>query len=532
MTIDARTVADGQELEYDICIVGGGAAGITIAREFIGKPYKVCLLESGGLGDPDEKTESLRDGKNIGIDYYDIKDLTYRGMGGNTGRWASFIRPFVPIDFEKRDWVPYSGWPFGLETLEPYQEKATQICGVGENVYDTDTLIKNARDSALKPLPFNPDRLETHMWRFRIPPQNWRDAYKDELEAAKNVDVYLFGNVVDIQTNDAIKQVEKVQVKCVSGTGFKVKARAFILAMGGVETPRVMLASNWERQKTGIGNQNDLVGRFYMEHPHFYRSAMALFAKHEDFPALYTWEARTEHSILGGITPSAKLQRERKILNYVTTFANSTYAFGEASMGQNLLGSIRGFMNDLGSMASRSFRNNYFRDWFGMRTYRRLFVEFHPMIEQAPNPDSRVTLSDEKDMLGLPRIQLNWQMTELDRHTLFTVNQVIAEEMGAAGLGRVRIDYSEADQEWPKWQYTDGPSLGGGWHYMGTTRIHEDPKQGVVDPDCKVHGLNNLYISGCSLFPTVSFANPTLTIVILALRMVDHLNNRLAAKEI
>ena len=149
---------------------------------------------------------------------------------------------------------------------------------------------------------------------------------------------------------------------------------------------------------------------------------------------------------------------------------------------------------------------------------------FHLMTrqEQAPNPLSRVTLSPERDALGMPRARLDWRLTELDRRSFRAFYEVLGREMGRAGIGRVQMrDWvlAAADSPWPS-------SLGGGWHHMGTTRMHPDPKQGVVDADCRVHGIANLWVAGAAVYPTAGCVNPTLTLVALTLRLSDHLKTR------
>ncbi len=527
MASDARNVPKDTTINCDICIVGGGAAGITLAKALIGKSYQVVLLESGGIQAADELTNSLRDGENIGLPYFPIKDLTNRALGGNTSRWANFIVPFDDIDFEKRDWVPYSGWPFTRETLMPYYEPANKLCGIEDFNYDPHELAARIGDPIFRPLPLDPQRIETKMWRFYLPPLNFKTAYFAEIEQAPNIETYLYANVVDIQVNDAVKQVERIKVAAINDNQFWVSSRVFILAMGGIEIPRLLLASN-QVQSSGLGNQYDLVGRFYQEHPHFYRSAIVLIPEPDQYPALYTWEAMTFHQVLAGLTPAPALQAKEQILNGSVELANAVNPWGSSLFADGFLNHVQSVLSDLRSLSARGLRNARFRDWFNLRTYRRPVLEFHPRMEQAPNPDSRITLSSEKDMLGLPRIRLDWRLNDLDRRSLHRFNEVIAEEIGKAGIGRVRIEYTETDTPWPPpWQEPDGPSSMGGWHYMGATRMHDDPKQGVVDADCRVHGLSNLYISSSSVFPTGSFANPTLTIVALALRMVEHLDDRL-----
>jgi choline dehydrogenase-like flavoprotein len=143
--------------------------------------------------------------------------------------------------------------------------------------------------------------------------------------------------------------------------------------------------------------------------------------------------------------------------------------------------------------------------------------------EQAPNPNSRITLSAEKDALGMPRAVLDWQLTELDKRSIRTYYKVLGQEIGRSGVGRVQLrDWLLSDDHsWPAF-------LSGGWHHMGTTRMHVDPKKGVVDANCRVHGFGNLYVAGAAVYPTAGSANPTLTLVALSLRLSDHLRSRIS----
>ena len=146
----------------------------------------------------------------------------------------------------------------------------------------------------------------------------------------------------------------------------------------------------------------------------------------------------------------------------------------------------------------------------------------HTRLEQAPNPNSRVMLSDQKDALGVPRIKLDWQLTALDKRSIRQLYETLGQEAGRQRIGRIQLQDWLLEDE-PMWP----PYLGGGWHHMGTARMHEDPKQGVVDAQCKVHGLSNLYVAGSATFPTAGAANPTLTLIAMALRLSDHLKEKM-----
>jgi choline dehydrogenase-like flavoprotein len=142
--------------------------------------------------------------------------------------------------------------------------------------------------------------------------------------------------------------------------------------------------------------------------------------------------------------------------------------------------------------------------------------------EQAPNPESRIVLSAENDELGMPRANLRWKFTPIDKRSMRVYYELLGREMGRAGLGRVQImDWllDGDDTAWPN-------HLSGGWHHMGTARMHEDPRQGVVDANCRVHGIANLFVAGGAVYPTGGAVNPTLTVVAMALRLSDHLKNK------
>jgi choline dehydrogenase-like flavoprotein len=138
--------------------------------------------------------------------------------------------------------------------------------------------------------------------------------------------------------------------------------------------------------------------------------------------------------------------------------------------------------------------------------------------EQSPNRDSRVTLGTKRDPLGLRRPVIDWQISDIDRHTLATASRFFAQALTQANLGHVRV------AAWLLREATEGVEpITGDWHQMGTTRMADTAQRGVVDSDCRIFGIDNLFIAGGSVFPTGGAINPTLTIVALALRLADHL---------
>ena len=538
MLIDARALPADETIHTEICIIGGGAAGITLAREFINQPHQVCLLESGGL-DFDEATQSLYKGENVGVPYFPLKESRARYLGGSTNLWGGWSRPLDDIDFEDRPWMPYSGWPIAKADLVPYYERAQRVCNLGPFEYDYE-YWKDALHQQQRQQPgFCGDRLVPCIWQI-IPPTHVRfgQAYKAEIEQARNINAYLHANVVEIETNDTAQVVTRVRVASLNGQKFWVSAKVFILGVGGIENPRLLLASN-KVQPNGLGNQHDLVGRFFMEHPYLISGKVRLSSP----AALYTQKNfRLGETFMGtALGLSKTVQQREQVLNFgarllpvqeewVEAFnrlksmnrqKQEHKAFPSLMEGRKFR-SETSAMEDLGKVIANL-------DRVAARTYKKLFhkksfeqanfCDTHLIAEQAPNPDSRVTLSNERDSLGLNRAQLDWRLSSIDKYTIARSQQIIAEEFEHSGLGQFEIELTDDDSSWQL--------LTGSYHHMGTTRMSKNPRAGVVNEHCQVHGVSNLYIAGSSVFPTSGLSNPTLTIIALAVRLADHLKVRM-----
>jgi choline dehydrogenase-like flavoprotein len=324
-----------------------------------------------------------------------------------------------------------------------------------------------------------------------------------------SVTVCLHANVTAVETDSTAQKVERLRIRCLNGKKLYLSAKLFILALGAIETPRLLLLSNkvW---KNGLGNDNDLVGRFFMEHPHLW-SGMYIPADERMFgrSGLYALHRAKGVPIMGKLTLSEEVIRRERMLNYVVSLHPKIcplpHEAGKGSRKAGYKGNGKAFA-DVRRVAEGVCRK--IRD----RKKIKVFSLNH-MSEQRPNPDSRVTLSEERDALGQRRSRLDWRMTPLDMRTIIRGQQIIDEELGRAGLGRLHIEMEDE---------TPPPHLTGGWHHMGTTRMHTDSKKGVVDEHCRVHGVSNLFVAGPSVFPTGGYANPVLTTVALSLRLADY----------
>jgi choline dehydrogenase-like flavoprotein len=499
MFIYARELNNGQHIESDVCIIGAGAAGITIAREYIGTSANVVLLESGGL-EFDKKTQSLYDGKNIGIPSFGLNVNRLRYFGGTTNHWAGHCRPLDPIDFEQRSWVAHSGWPISRADLAPSYRRAQPVVGLGPYEYDDLGFWLRGRDTSA--LDFDENRLKTVVYN-QSPPTRFGKEYRQELKDARNITVYLNANVLEIECNETATQVAGLKVACIDGPNFSVSAKIYILATGGMENARILLLSN-QVATAGLGNDNGLVGRFFMDHLLLRPGADISFSDPRINLPLY----ETIQNVAGGrmfavIASPEKLLRKEKLNNFRIHLIKSKPKASDAD------GRIFSDIDGVPGAEDHSL------DELPSRKNNRDFIALHLVLEPIPNPDSRIVLSDSTDYFGQRKINVDWQVHNRDLDNAYRAMELAAMEFGRLGLGRAYGEIFKDHSLWPG-------NMEAGKHHCGTTRMTDNPKTGVVDKNCKLNNVSNLYIAGSSLFPTIGYANPTLTIVALALRLADH----------
>ena len=526
MLLDALTIPLDSMLEALVCVIGAGPAGITIARELSARGIEVLLIESGAERHTNAAGDFLRDSS---IGYPSHTDRTrQRGFGGTSNHWTSSglrVRPLDPIDFEQRQEVPNSGWPFGYAEPEPFYRRAQESLELGPYVYDG-AAWEDVEKAPRLPLP-GPD-VRTEMFQFAS-----RDHFMrlyDEVASTPSIRLLLHSTVAELVATPEGTALDHLSVVARDGRRFSVRAKAYVLACGGIENARLLLASRSSRSE-GLGNEQDLVGRYYMEHI----STDSAFFWPSDPRLVERLRLYGEHWIVGdaklqgflALSPEA-LRRERlqnaafwvmpSRREWATSGVRSLRALGSGvrrrPWGGHVGGHALNILKDGDDVARWLYRYPR-RDYRGLEVVRLRF-----MAEQSPNYASRVTLDDRKrDRIGLPRVQLDWRLTEADLDSVRRSEAVIARALLAAGVGELRGMFGSESP----------PALVvGNAHHMGTTRMHQDPKRGVVDANSRMHAMPNLFVAGSSVFPTGGFANPTLTIVALALRLSDHLQNQLA----
>lgn len=467
-------------IRCDIAIVGAGPAGIILAEQFKNTPYEVCVLESGGF-EAEAPIQQLAEGTlqsptpALEKDYVSLHSV--RHFGGTGSIWGGYCRQLDEVDFEQRD-LPFAHqWPITkADLLDYYPWHAL------ENKYDTRAIANSA--------------LQVKYYERVVYPFDalLKNLFVDD----KNIRIITHATVTDLiqHSTNSLAHLNMVNGRQQS---FTVKAKAYVLACGGIGNVKILLNANGV-DKNGVGNGYDQVGRHFMEHPHFqfFGPPALLWLADKNADWLYHDERYKPTLSL-----SAEKMRSEKLLNFSAQISNA-FEDGYKGSGSNLY--RPNFKNLSASSSGGAFYAMAFR------------------AEQAPNPDSRVTLiekglSADKDALGLQRVHLNWQLTEADQASLFRSIYLLAEELGKSSMGRLRL---MLDEKTP-WQ-----SMVGGGHLMGTTRMSEKPEEGVVDKNCKVHGKDNLFIAGSSVFATSGVANPTLTLMALSRRLAAHLKDTLA----
>lgn len=525
MISDARELPENEELECDLCIVGGGPAGITLAREMIGSPLRVILLESGDLGYEDD-TQSLYQGESVGLKVTPMDRTRLRILGGSSNHWAGNCMQLSDFDFEKKDWMPFSGWPIRRAELDPFYERARSYVELPDVAnFDLDFWLDKVGPS---PLPFNPE-LITLAQSYQSPPTAFGDVYYDDMEAAENLRVFLNANVQTLETEETARQVERAHVACINGPKFSVRAKRFVVAVGGMETPRLLLLSN-DVAKNGLGNDNDLVGRFFADSVRL-QTSFFLFSgrRHSDFDLYTDLQEYQDQTTRFYLLSSPELQRREEIGGFSFVLRNADATPGQKSLVRlsrmmrsgdlenvgmhlgNLVTDLDGAAN---AIASRGF---------GLRAHLipRNWLSPSFGIDCFPEPSSRVTLSDQRDLFGQQQLKLDWRLHERDLVTAKRAVQIMTSELGRMGYGRVWSQVLQDDFTWPDYVDSGLTFVLDGKHHMGTARMSEDPKQGVVDPHGRVHSVDNLYVAGSAVFPTHGRGTPTLTIVALSIRMAD-----------
>ncbi len=493
MIRDLETEDFPQEIACDLCIVGAGAAGLTLAHALgpfaQAKSLSIVILESGGF-DPTPEIQDLYQGFIAGQPL-ELAATRLRCFGGSTQHWTGMTRPLLESDMKPRAWMQHSGWPITYQEIARHYPRACKLLELG--AFDYDPFANPHPDGPALKLPAEAS-ISTCLYRFS-PPVRMGATMRPEVEASKAITTILHANVTELVPNAQANRIERIDARTFTGKTIRVRAKRFVLAAGGIANARLLLMSR-SIEKTGVGNARDVVGRYFLEHPHIDLGA-----------TLVAIDADTKSARNSWWRPYA--------MRNTTSPVVTRHALCVSSQGQERE-KICGFV-----------ALPHWRSMQPLPTQGPVSLDLMLMTEQEPHPDSRVLLARDQspDGLGLPRTRLAWRVGEHDLKTMRVGVRLLAQELGSRGLGLIREGKAIQPDRFPHHE-----DVYPGGHHMGTTRMGTDTKTSVVNADSLVHGYDNFFIAGSSVFPTGGFCNPTLTIVALALRLASTLQQAIEAE--
>jgi choline dehydrogenase-like flavoprotein len=523
MILDAQKGFGHEPPRYDLCVVGAGAAGITLALELEATGRRVCLLEAGGAV-YEAETQRLLEGEVVGQAYPSLRDTRVGALGGSTTVWAGWCRPLEALDFEPRAWCDACGWPFGLDELRPYYARAHEICGLAAFDYDPERWTGVLGPERI--LPRDPTFTNEI---FHVQVQNFGQRYRERLARSRSIELVLHAPVTRVRLEGAA--CTAVEIRTLDGDDLAIRADRFVLAAGGVENPRLLLLSA-AGQAGAPGNAGGLVGRYFTDHA--FVDPATLVLRQPDSMDYYQPRLAAPSPGVSSVRGFLSLRREvveRERLMNASLFFHPRYEADRVFATEEVKALLT-LWDKVKQRAVPGAAWPYAR--LAMRAPHRLAVALARKLAVRHAParrwrmraafdtgfryDNRVMLSDERDRVGRPKVRIEWQIGDADVENMRRVTHLFDQAVRQAGVGHLERAFPDAPAAWRQ-------ALEAGKHHMGTTRMHVAPRHGVVDENSRVHGTSNLFVTGSSVFPSGGYANPTLTIVALAVRLGDHLKS-------
>ena len=572
-----NTFAEGEVFETDLLIVGGGAAGLAVAREFLNTSWRVMVAESGNESESDEHERLNKvelESNSLSTNWNAMRDefhghqvpkwreevqtfgVRCRGLGGSTQAWKGKSAPFVEHDYDHRPWLENSGWPITKADVDPYVRRGEQMLNLGKGAYG-DLFWDHYKGKFDKP-GFDQEKLGSFFWQFARSRSNPVDIIRlgpdFAKEKADNVRILLNATATSIAPQKAADQNGVIATfQSIEGQTAKVKARKVVIACGAIENARLLLDST-ETTPAGLGNENDQVGRYISDHLH---SAVAQFSEEhtkaisQRFGFFTISPDQRPVMYMHGVALGAGVQEAEGLLNAGAVCSSKTASDDPWGAVATLLrGQSKNIFKDLFSIIKgprymftgagliflqsnkvpNAIKNpiintavklmpNFVAEEYQSEGIPRkvLSCGFSSMVEQGPYASNRVTLSENRNVIGRPLPKVKWEIGEKEVHTLMRMGEIIAEQFEHAGLP------VPTPVDWIKDKSPKDATIIDMAHTTGSTRMSSDPKTGVVDKNCKLHTCDDVYMAGGSVMPTGSHTNPTLMLVALGIRLADHL---------
>ncbi len=512
MIRDLQTGLPSPELFADVIVVGAGAAGIALTVELARLGKRILLLEGGGPS-PEETSQDVYRTELSGLAHRGVHEGRFRVHGGTTTQWGGQILELEEADFEAHPWIPGSGWPLRKAELAPHYARALEIEGVSNSMLD-DAQVWNALGETSPHF----DDLDLYMSRW-CPEPNFARLHRHTLETDPRIEVWLHANAMELMTDEGI--ATGVRCRTLTGQEAIFRARQYIFALGTIESSRFFLQPR--REGSLPWNQSGLLGRHFQDHID------------SDAATLRPKSAKAFHGIFDSIflrgfkyNPKLRLTREaqrkaRVLIAGGTVFSVSDVDEALAEVKTTAKHLLRGRLGEVDGALLRHAP-------LVARQSLRYAVQhrgFHPAdaeirlrvhCEQEPHSASTITLSSERDSLGLLRGRLDWRISELE---LCTIRQFVETARTAladvADLAEVipHPDLAKGDRFLAQCQDS--------FHHMGGMRMDASPNAGVVSPDLRLHNTHNVYVCSGAVFPSSGFSNPTHSLLALAMRLAAHL---------
>lgn len=526
MLLSLRSADTPTEFNTDICIVGSGAAGISLAEKLSQSGRDVIILEAGGLAITQEE-QDLMQGESVGRPFV-LEEGRARVLGGATSRWRGRCAAFSPIDFEAREWVPNSGWPIPFEQLAQYFPAAQIHCGF-TTPWIADSQVAASRVHPSQITDCSP--LHPFVWRFapigRAIYQNWAVRFGTLIKRSDKVRVIIHANASRINPSPSDNHVNSIEVATIEGRRACIYARQFVLACGGVDNAR--LALNFADQCPALfGKVSNTIGRYFMQHPKTVTATIDIsqgmdIALQQSLN-LFLKPRGTQYEV--GLALSESAQRSFRLLNCSghiryepgadTGWQHLKLLLSREEREHSKWRHAKGIIKD-----PRRIVRNALRRSIGLPSlYPAPRAKLVTELEQVPDWNSRIYISAEQDALGLRKACADWRISAFEAETALAFTRFVDVTFRQAGWGSLKIN-----PELEMHRTIGDSTLSESYHHIGATRMSAAPQTGVVDSNCKVHGIGNLFITGASVMPTGGHVNPTFMIVALAIKLGDHLNH-------
>lgn len=509
-------------IDTNVCVIGSGPAGAIVAAELAKKNIDVLLLEAGN-NEPNFSIDSISK-TNVFSDVSDFRFGWSRQLGGASNLWAGRTHPLEEIDFINRSWVPNSGWPYTYESIKTYYKRAAETLAIpGYEFFETCNK-PHVNECIFNPVINEETGLETKCFQWAQTPFNSSAFLKGVVKQHSSLRILLNASVSRLEEATDASSVISAELTKADGGKITVKARYFIIAAGGIETPRLLLNSN-KISPAGIGNGHDNVGRYFSTHPKADMAALVLKKPISTSNAFFKDSPLKTGNFRYGISFSKEMQERNELLNHYVQL--SPLLEYQASQAFELLKKTKVLQNGL---IDRSQIMKGFLPGVGKIAYaaigrlahlqpRTKTLTLRGFLDQYPNKENRISLSNERKPDGTYKVDLSWRFSDEDKTSVISFFSHLDKVLQENEIGRVEYSGLKKNEDWPL--------IGIHSHFMGATRMGEDEKTSVTNCNARVHGVSNLYIAGPSLFPTYGFANPFLTITALSIRLGEHLVNQI-----